>query len=336
MKLTAKQIIFILMCILLVLVIVMGSIVLSRVSGLLQLGAPSTTAPSDVPSSSESIPESSSVIPSSSQQETTAPHVHDFKKGKTVSATCDTQGYTLYNCSCGKSDIRDFKDPLGHKFGAATVIAATCETDGYTERVCSRCGKTEHTNPTTAGHKFSTWATSGTNEQRTCSGCKVTEIRSLDTTKTWVIRKSTLDPQKTFTHYQIVVDLKDTETDPAYEIYTNLTNKNLSFDYTSTGLALSYKVGDEAKSYQVPASAKVLTIYADGSVTTTLPAETPDPTPSTGPSTSEPNPSTPDSQPESQPDSQPDSQPTSQPTSQPDSQPDSQPSSSGPADEDDN
>lgn len=308
MKLTAKQFIFILMCTLLVLVIVMSSIVLSRVSGLLQLGGAGTPEPSEEPSSPSSVPESSSVVPpSSSEQETTAPHVHEFVKYKTVSPACDMQGYTLYSCSCGKNDIQDFTDPLGHKYGEATVIAATCDTDGYTERTCSRCKKAERTNPTAAEHKFSQWADIAVStgepaqEQRTCSACKVTEIRSLDTTQTWVIRKSVLEPKGAFTHYQIVVDLANNENDPVYEIYVGLADQNVGFDYTSTGLIVSYTANDTAANYNVLAGTKALTIYADGRVTTAEPVETPDPTPDT----SEPDSGTSESQPTSQPDSQP-------------------------------
>ncbi len=348
MKLTTKHIMLILMCTLLVLVIVMGTIVLSRVSELFQLSAgPGDNTPDPVTSSSvvSEPPASSSVPPVTTQPlVTTAPHVHEYAKGKTIAATCDTQGFTLYNCSCGKSDIRDFKNPLGHNYGAKTVVPATCETDGWTERTCSRCKKTEVTEPTKAGHKFNTWAAitvdtgEPTQEKRTCSGCKMVEIRSLDTANTWVIRKSILEPDGVYTRYKLVVDLDNTDNDPTYELYIGLPNKNLGFDYDKAGLTISYIAVGEEESYKVPVSAKVLTIYADGKVTTAKPAATDDPTPSTGPATgsgsstgstqpdSQPT-SQPDSQPASQPTSQPDSQPTSQPTSQPDSQPTSQPTS---------
>ena len=162
MKLTTKQIMFILMCTLLVLVIVMGGIVLNRVSGMFQLGGmgdPGVSTPVENPSSSESIPGSSSVISSSSQQETTIPHTCEFTiKGDTLSPTCDTLGYTMYYCKCGRSDIQNYKSALGHKYGEATVVAATCEEDGWTERTCSRCKLIEKTKPTTAAHKFGQWA----------------------------------------------------------------------------------------------------------------------------------------------------------------------------------
>ena len=333
MKLTVKQVLFLLMSTLLVLAIVMGCMVFNRVRGMFQLGGPTPSTPAENPSASESIPGSSSVIPSSSQQETSAPHVHEYYKEKTISSTCDTQGYSLYSCSCGKIDIRDFENPLGHEYGEATVVEATCESDGYTERICSRCQKAERTNPTTANHKFGQWAdiavSTGepTQEKRTCSVCKATEIRSLDTTNTWVIRKSTLEPNGIYTCYQIVVDLADTDNDPTIELYIGLPNKDLGFDYDKTGLTISYIAVGENKSYKVPVSAAVLTIYADGKVVAEKPEITEDPTPSTGPTTGSGS-----SQPAgSQPSSQPASQPTSQPTSQPESQPESQPSSSGPA-----
>ena len=338
MKLTAKQILFLLMSTLLVLTIVMGCIVLNRVSGMLQLGGigvPGASNPVENPSSSESIPGSSSATPSSSQQETTIPHTCEFTiKGDTLSPTCDTLGYTMYYCECGRVDIQNYEPALGHEYGEATVVAATCDTDGYTERICSRCNKAERTELVPASHSFGDWSSNdtATQETRTCSTCKAIEIRNLDTPDAWVIRRFTLEPIGVYTCYKIVVDLPETDTDPTYELYIGLPNKNLSFDYDQGQLTISYIAVGEEESYKVPTTAEVLTIYADGTVAEEKPESTEDPTPSTGPAT---NPG--DSQPVgSQPSSQPASQPESQPGSQPGSQPDSQPSSSGPADEQNN
>jgi len=279
MKLTTKHIMFILMCTLLVLAIVLGCIVLSKVSGLLQLGGIGAPGPSES-SPSGSTPESSLVVPpSSSEQETSAPHVHEFVKYKTVSPTCDMQGYSLYSCSCGRGDIQDFTDPLGHKYGAATVVEATCDTAGYTERICSRCKKAEHTKPTPAGHKFSAWATGETNKQRTCNGCGITEIRSLDAAQTWLLCLSKQERKGSFNYQKITVDLAESDSDPVCEIYINASIDATGFDYSESGLTVFYMLDGEARSYLVPTGAAVVSIYADGQVTTAVPVETPTPDP---------------------------------------------------------
>lgn len=287
MKLTTKQILFLLMCTLLILVIVMGTIVINRISGLFSRVDGSTpSTPAAEPSSSSQTQESSQ-IPSSSSQATipTETHTHDLKKDQTISATCDSSGYTLYSCSCGKTDIRDFKDPLGHNYGPYTVVPATCEADGYTERVCSRCKKAEHTKPTTGGHKFNQWQDipvsdgTPTQEQRTCNACQVTEIRSKNPASTWLLRKHTLEKEGRFDHYQII--LADTET--SYDIYTDLVDKNMGFDYSTSGLTITYKIGNADKAHTAPAAGKnVLTIYVSGKVTNTTP-EDDEPGTSTGP-----------------------------------------------------
>ena len=279
MKLTTKHIMFILMCTLLVLTIVLGCIVLSKVSGLLQLGGIGAPGPSES-SPSGSTPESSLVVPpSSSEQETSAPHVHEFVKYKTVSPTCDMQGYSLYSCSCGRGDIQDFTDPLGHKYGAATVVEATCDTAGYTERICSRCKKAEHTKPTPAGHKFSAWATGETDKQRTCNGCGITEIRSLDATQTWLLCLSKQERKGSFNYQKITVDLAESDSDPVCEIYISTSLADAYFDYSDAGLTVSYTLDGEIKNAQVPTGATVVSIYADGQMTTTTPVETPAPEP---------------------------------------------------------
>lgn len=297
MKLTTKQIMLILMSVLLVLVVVMGAIVLNRVSGLFQMAAgPNADTPSNAAPSSSNSPGSS--VPASSVTSdppvTTVPHDCEFTiKGETRAPSCDTLGYTLYYCECGRSDLQDYKTPLGHKYGEYTLVAATCDTDGWTERTCSRCKNVERTEPTKAGHNFSNWesiataAGTPTQEQRTCSNCKVTEIRSLDTTKTWVLRKSTLDPQGRFSHYRIVVDLADSDNDPTYDVYTDITGSTFGFDYSTAGLTISYKIGNSDKEHIAPATGtNVLTIYVSGKVTDTTPVEDSDPIDPSNPNTS--------------------------------------------------
>lgn len=301
MKLTTKHIMFILMCTLLVLTIVLGLITLDRVSGLLNLVLGGTPAPAESTPSSTSTPESSSVAPppSSSQPETTAPHVHEFVKYKTVSPACDTQGYSLYSCACGKGDIQDFVDPLGHSYGEATVIEATCETDGWTERTCSRCKRVEKTNPVAAGHSFSDWTATGNNKQHTCSACNITEICSQDLTQTWVLRLSAQETQGDFFHQMVTIDLTENADDLICEVYLSTELTGVSFDYSDTGLTILYMLGDELQSCPVPAGTTAMVVYADGTCTTGAPDLTPDPIPDPEPAP-EPDPA-PDPEPDSEP-----------------------------------
>lgn len=286
MKLTVKQIMFILMSVLLVLTVVMAVIALDRVSDLLNLdGGPNVNNPQNSNPASDAILNSS--IPTSKPIITEPGHEHEFVKVKTYSATCISSGYTLYECSCGKPDIRDFKDPYGHNYGEYTVVAATCTTDGWTERTCSRCSNIEKTNIVTASHNFEDWTEVETadgisaQEQRACYGCATTEIRSLDPANTWILRVTELEALYGFAHYQIVVDVVDNTNDPVYEIYLEDGMDATGYDYINGEVVLSYLNNDVPAQFIVPSYAKVRTLYADGTVTIEPPTEPviPDPDP---------------------------------------------------------
>ena len=265
MKLTAKNVMLILMSVLLVLTVVMALITLGRVGNLLQpSGKPST----NVPQANNSIPAPSGSEPSSNTIVTEPGHEHEYVKTSTYNPNCLSSGYSLYECSCGKTDIRDFKDPYGHNYGEYTVIAATCTTDGWTQRKCSRCNDIEKTNIVAASHNYSEWISdTDTTEQRTCYLCDIVEIRSLDTANTWVLRLTELEALDSFAQYRIGVDLANSENDPAYEIYTELA-ETLHFDYVNNALCVYYTADSV---YSVPADATVVTFYADGNVTTAQP-----------------------------------------------------------------
>lgn len=63
--------------------------------------------------------------------------MHELER-QTVEPTCDTQGYSLYTCQCGYSNISDYVKPLGHKL-KGTATSATCTSQGYTHYECSEC-----------------------------------------------------------------------------------------------------------------------------------------------------------------------------------------------------
>ena len=289
MKLTPKQLMFILMSSLLVLVVVMGAIVLGRIGNLLNPVTKPIMGNNTKPSVSQNgstdadvPPPSSSVAPTG----TVAVHHHEHTIKETYSATCETGGYTLLRCECGHmtTDVDSMTPALGHKYGTATVVAATCTEDGWTERTCSRCNRIERTNPTKAGHTFGPWEETvvavGTaiNEQRTCDGCDLTEVRSLDTEKTWTVFTAPQEALDAFAYYQITLHLEGNEKDTVLDVYLGLTDCTLEFDYTETGLVIYYTVDGNAMNYPVPADTKLVTIAADGSVTNEKPVvdSTPD------------------------------------------------------------
>ena len=281
-KLTAKNVLFILMCVLLVLTVIMALITLGRVGNLLQSGEnPNMNVPQDTNSSSSTAPDGSDA---SSKPIITEPgHEHEYVKTNTYRPNCLSSGYSLYECSCGKTTIQDFIDPYGHKYSEPTVIEATCTTDGWTERKCSRCNNVEKTNIIAASHNYSEWVSdTDTTEQRFCDACAITEIRSLDTANTWVLQLTEQKAQDGFAHYRIVVALANSTNDLTYDIYTELT-ENLYFDYVNNTLCISYAAGS---AYSVPAGVDVVTFYADGTVANALPVLTPE----TDTDTEDPNP----------------------------------------------
>ena len=60
-------------------------------------------------------------------------HVHEWVKGETVEPWCNTKGYTVYTCSCGESEKRDWVDALDHDW----VFVELVENGELYE--CSRC-----------------------------------------------------------------------------------------------------------------------------------------------------------------------------------------------------
>lgn len=167
---TAKRLMLILMSTLLVLVVVMCSLVVGEVKDILLAfsdvgGSSSTTENSESrteASTTEATTEPTTLpteeentIPTETEPvETTEPHEHNYVKSKTTAAGCTSMGYTVYKCSCGKTDVRDFRDPLGHKYQEETV-ERTCEQDGCTLKTCVRCGDVQRENVKAAlGHDY--------------------------------------------------------------------------------------------------------------------------------------------------------------------------------------
>lgn len=94
---------------------------------------------SSVDSSSEKEPSS---VPSSSSQ-SNEPHLHAYKITR-IAPTCTSEGYTLYQCSCGAEKREDFLPAKGHTWGEWSVLSEPTFTElGKKERSCTVCGQTE-------------------------------------------------------------------------------------------------------------------------------------------------------------------------------------------------
>ena len=77
----------------------------------------------------------------SSDSGTTGPtHACVFVFNGTVPADCGNKGYTLYTCSCGKSEKRNFKPATGEHQFTTVVHKATCKDNWYQVDECKVCG----------------------------------------------------------------------------------------------------------------------------------------------------------------------------------------------------
>lgn len=71
------------------------------------------------------------------------PHKHAYKITR-VNPTCTEDGYTLYECSCGRWYTEKGKKKTGHKWGDwKESVIATAFVDGKKERSCTVCGNKE-------------------------------------------------------------------------------------------------------------------------------------------------------------------------------------------------
>lgn len=110
--------------------------------------------------------------PKPTETEATKPaHTHSYQATNTVAASCTSQGYTEYTCSCGSTAKRDYTDKLGHSY-TVTQSEATCQAGGCTVHTCERCGysyKDESTDK--LAHSM---------EDTTVDGCPVKKCRWCD------------------------------------------------------------------------------------------------------------------------------------------------------------
>lgn len=66
-------------------------------------------------------------------------HKHSWTSS-VIEATCTSEGYTAYSCSCGDSYTADYKDKLPHTEKTIPATDSTCTQAGYTEgKQCTVC-----------------------------------------------------------------------------------------------------------------------------------------------------------------------------------------------------
>lgn len=118
-------------------------------------------------------------------------------KGETIPPTCAEDGYTIYKCSCGKTEKRDPVKATGHKEATKTIEEPTCGKVGKKETVCTVCGTVLNTEtiPATGKHVCDEdqWITiehgdcqiPGT-QQGTCKVCNQTITRPISGGHVWV------------------------------------------------------------------------------------------------------------------------------------------------------
>ena len=116
---TAKRIVLIILCVLMLVMVVLFAVVGSKFAPLLSLLtgtpgqqkppgtttdpgtlAPSTTVTTPSVTDPTTVPTTEPTVPTVT--EPTEPHEHAYSVSKVVKASCGTPGYTIYACKCGK------------------------------------------------------------------------------------------------------------------------------------------------------------------------------------------------------------------------------------------
>lgn len=103
---------------------------------------------------------------------------HHFCNKTDYAPTCDTKGYTFYECKkCDYTFEADFVAPLGHNYTDET-IAPTCDSEGYTLHSCSQCEKIlKDTVIAPTGHDYTQTVIAPTCELQ---GCTVNSCKNCD------------------------------------------------------------------------------------------------------------------------------------------------------------
>ena len=113
---------------------------------------------------------------------------HYYKEKTVVAATCENDGYTVYECdNCGDTYNANYVDALGHNYTVTKTYESTCTGEGYSVYLCTRCGDSYNDDVTSAnGHSFGSWYTV-TDSDCLTTGTKRRDCVSCGTYETGVI-----------------------------------------------------------------------------------------------------------------------------------------------------
>ena len=132
---------------------------------------------------------------------------HDWQVLQVYPNSCESDGYTVYECSvCHEQKQGDWTAKRDHKYEAVETVEATCTTDGYQIMQCSYCGdrytddqyssehkatghkwivNTDAEDPASAEDKKNGWVTVSNADclnanklERTCARCGLVEEKS--------------------------------------------------------------------------------------------------------------------------------------------------------------
>lgn len=101
------------------------------------------TLPSAASAATSQTTQMSTTVPSTTLPPETTRHVHSYTE-TVVAPSCTSEGYVLYQCTCGDSYKDQIVESLGHCFGVWEVESeATYTATGLQRRTCTRCGVSE-------------------------------------------------------------------------------------------------------------------------------------------------------------------------------------------------
>lgn len=79
---------------------------------------------------------------------------HSWEKVKEYPASCESEGWTVYECSvCHTQKQDDWKEKRDHQYEAVETVEETCTKDGYQIMQCSYCGDRYTDDQYSAEHK---------------------------------------------------------------------------------------------------------------------------------------------------------------------------------------
>lgn len=82
--------------------------------------------------------------PPTTTEATEPPHEHSYSIADTVAPACTSDGYTVYQCSCGSKYTDNETSATGHCWSDWSVTReATASAEGEQARTCTACGATE-------------------------------------------------------------------------------------------------------------------------------------------------------------------------------------------------